>query len=536
MEALISKLANNLNEIPDYNKKYDRVSRIHKYWARKPWHIVEKHIKEYSNDGDTVFDPFTGSGSTGLEALLNGRKFIGSDINPMSLLISYGTLNNDINKELLVSDFNKVMEKSEPLIQDLYKTDKQCEKCENSLIIKEVAIGPKFTNEYPSKLYCPTCSDHRNIKTNITSKYYNLQYPEIKTLNKMKKWTPNKDFPEDFYKDRFSYKGVKKVDDLYTTRNLAALSFLLDSIYSVSSQYEHLLLLAFTNTVLHSSKLKGINVRPLGVNNYWIPDDYIEENVWFRYKDRFKNVLTAKDTIKERMNTQDISSSEINFQLFQQSATEFKLEEKVDYIFTDPPYGEAIQYSELSYVWNAWIDKSFEIDDEVIINPMQDKGEDEFYDLLKDSLKNIYDNLKNDKYFTLCFQNKSSDIWKNVIDSCKEIGFTLHDINIYDNFGNTFNNGWAKYSPKADIYVTFKKSEVNKELFFSESFTLEYMIEKIINYSNENNLSLNYTKLYDLIISLLIWNLYYNESFENIDNFTIKDIQKVMDKLLDIAE
>ena len=62
---------------------------------------------------------------------------------------------------------------------------------------------------------------------------------------------------------------------------------LLDCIKSLNSEYEDLLMLAFTNTVLHISKLKGENVRPLGVNNYWVPDDFIEENVWFRFMDRF---------------------------------------------------------------------------------------------------------------------------------------------------------------------------------------------------------------------------------------------------------
>ena len=61
-----------------------------------------------------------------------------------------------------------------------------------------------------------------------------------------------------------------------------------------------LLLLAFTNTVLHVSKLKGENVRPLGVNNYWIPDDHIEENVWFRYVERVKLVCDAKEIQQQR--------------------------------------------------------------------------------------------------------------------------------------------------------------------------------------------------------------------------------------------
>ena len=45
-----------------------------------PEKIAEDHILSWSNEGDTVFDPFTGSGTTGKMALLNNRHFIGCEI------------------------------------------------------------------------------------------------------------------------------------------------------------------------------------------------------------------------------------------------------------------------------------------------------------------------------------------------------------------------------------------------------------------------------------------------------------------------
>jgi len=39
--------------------------------------LAEDHILSWSNEGDTVLDPFMGSGTTGKMALLNNRKFIG---------------------------------------------------------------------------------------------------------------------------------------------------------------------------------------------------------------------------------------------------------------------------------------------------------------------------------------------------------------------------------------------------------------------------------------------------------------------------
>jgi len=42
-----------------------------------PEQLANDHIISWSNEGDTVLDPFMGSGTTGKMALLNGRDFIG---------------------------------------------------------------------------------------------------------------------------------------------------------------------------------------------------------------------------------------------------------------------------------------------------------------------------------------------------------------------------------------------------------------------------------------------------------------------------
>lgn len=44
-----------------------------------PEQLAHDHIQSWSNPGDLVFDPFTGSGTTGKMALLNGREFIGCE-------------------------------------------------------------------------------------------------------------------------------------------------------------------------------------------------------------------------------------------------------------------------------------------------------------------------------------------------------------------------------------------------------------------------------------------------------------------------
>lgn len=55
---------------------------VHKHPAIYPEKLAQDHIHSWSRPGDTVLDPFCGSGTTAKMALKMGRKFIGIEISP----------------------------------------------------------------------------------------------------------------------------------------------------------------------------------------------------------------------------------------------------------------------------------------------------------------------------------------------------------------------------------------------------------------------------------------------------------------------
>lgn len=61
-----------------YNSTSDKIAFKHP--AVFPEQLALDHILSWSNKGDTVLDPFVGSGTTGKMAVMSGRNFIGIDM------------------------------------------------------------------------------------------------------------------------------------------------------------------------------------------------------------------------------------------------------------------------------------------------------------------------------------------------------------------------------------------------------------------------------------------------------------------------
>ena len=61
-----------------------------------PEQLANDHIITWSNEGDTVFDPFMGSGTTGKMAVLNNRKFIGIELDDTYFEIAKERINKAV--------------------------------------------------------------------------------------------------------------------------------------------------------------------------------------------------------------------------------------------------------------------------------------------------------------------------------------------------------------------------------------------------------------------------------------------------------
>ncbi len=66
----------------------ESLHRFHPYCARFPSEVVEAALQEYTKPGDSVFDPFCGSGTTLVASLAYKRRAIGTDIDTLAGMLS----------------------------------------------------------------------------------------------------------------------------------------------------------------------------------------------------------------------------------------------------------------------------------------------------------------------------------------------------------------------------------------------------------------------------------------------------------------
>ena len=102
---------------------------IYSYPAKFLSHLPRELIKIFTQEGNKICDPFVGGGTTGLEAMLLNRQFIGYDINPFAILVSK-VKTTYISEEVLHIGLNTIQRNieslKEPSIDYLDSTDKEC--------------------------------------------------------------------------------------------------------------------------------------------------------------------------------------------------------------------------------------------------------------------------------------------------------------------------------------------------------------------------------------------------------------------------
>lgn len=358
-----------LEEIVVKKQQAKRHFGVHGYFTKQTWNVVAEYIKNYSKPGDLILDPFGGSGITVVEALMNDRKGIHIDLNPMSVFMVQALV-APVNQSEFIDAFNKV--------KSAYAA---------KVPTTEAEIKAALTKyPHPKGIPLPTGSDVKVVEDLFTDK----QLAQLGFLKFLIKKEPNKNIQQS-------------------------------------------LLLAFSSTITkinrtyHNSEQRNENAGDSAAFRYYryrIAIDEVDLNVWNSYETKFKKVLNAKQEIQFKINETTVKEAKI----IKGTATSLKgiPKESVDYIYTDPPYGKKIPYLDLSVMWNAWLDLKVTEEDfeqEAIEGGEHKKSKDDYNNLMADSIKEMYRVLKFDRWMSFVFAHKDPEFWHLIIETAEACGF-----------------------------------------------------------------------------------------------------------------
>ena len=468
-------------------KAHTSMYLMHKYWARKPHNVVSEYIEHYSKEGDIVLDPFVGSGVTAIEAIKLDRKAIAIDLDPIATFITRMTA-IPIDVEKMKSPFEEIKNNCKKEIDNLYKTI--CPKCKKeALIVYTIKKDEKIIE---IGYECKKC-----IASNNTAKRFLVKKPDsfdFELLEKIEKmeipyWYPTRRLAYDGneFKEGTHDPNVDSVDKLFDKRALISLSIIYNEIEKIKDEkIKDVFKIIFTSNVHNVSKLnpvhqprwkKGMHPSTSWIlHRFWLPTLRVECPVWFYFEERFNHVIKAKqdsnNQIKYYREAKEFQDLKDGANIFIKDHNALELSEiippnSVDYIFTDPPYGGAIQYFELSTLWASWLKIDLKYNDEITINRQQNKDFEYYHKMLRAAFKEMYKILKPGKYMTVTFHSTDIKVWNSIIKAVAMVGFELEKI-IYQPPARPSAKGLLQPygSAVGDYYIRFRKPE--REVLLTE--------------------------------------------------------------------
>jgi DNA modification methylase/DNA-directed RNA polymerase subunit RPC12/RpoP len=429
-----------------------------KFWARKSPQLIAKEI---DNKTSLIADPFCGSGSTGFAAVLQNASAYLFDLNPVAIFVSYNLLNQSkLMPETLeyISEVCKTIEDktytlgdSQTILYAVWKTTYYCPHCKKQ-------IDPIKENK---GMLCLSCKKRIHIRQSVrasedviliklvsgqTIKSRKVIHDYMKQENEfeVKKWYPE---------GNFYYPNIKiefrdgphipiNIKELFTKRNLYAVSEIystIEKIWKINRTEGDLLKLAFIASLASATKMipfADSSGPSWKVPRYWIPHLREERNFCRSFLRRLILLSSFKDSWIPLVSKYDIADrpNGINKGKFLQILRADALEAssslpKLDLVVLDPPHYDEINYFELTYLWQKWLegrykDKRFSDylfwKKEINVNERIGKDIEWYHSRLYEAISSYTKLLKRHGKLMLMIHNKDRKLLNETVNNLKK--------------------------------------------------------------------------------------------------------------------
>lgn len=132
-------------------------------------------------------------------------------------------------------------------------------------------------------------------------------------------------------------------------------------------------------------------------------------------------------------------------------------DKSVDYVFTDPPFGDFIPYAEVNQVNELWLGEPTNRTDEIIISLSQKKDVSRYQQMMTDVFSEMKRVLKDNAYATVVFHASKAAIWKALCTSYSDAGFFVTATTSLDKCQASFKQVVSSSSVQGDPLILLSK-------------------------------------------------------------------------------
>lgn len=266
----------------------------------------------------------------------------------------------------------------------------------------------------------------------------------------------------DLYRGGY-HTGIEKISDLYTSRNFRVLSDLWTRIEKFDSSLRPALkLLILSYNASHSTILSRVVVKK-GLQDFvttgaqsgvlYVSGLPLEKNI---YKGLMRKITTLTEAFSMVVNCAGKVS------ILNTSSTSIDLEDRtIDYVFTDPPFGDFIPYSEVNQINEIWLGNLTNQKDEAIVSVAQGKGAEEYAELMFRIFAEVQRVMKPNAKATVVFHSSKVSVWSALSDALEKNNFQIEATSILDKTQVSFKQVVHNGGTRGDAMFLLQKKTKN---------------------------------------------------------------------------
>jgi DNA modification methylase/DNA-directed RNA polymerase subunit RPC12/RpoP len=278
-------------------------------------------------------------------------------------------------------------------------------------------------------------------------------------------WYPTAELPDGDKTSDPKRLGISHVHQFYTKRNLTVLAFLRDCLHTPRLAMEYTALLQRSTRqlrVLISYFFNGgggwVGTGLSGT--LYVPSFSVEINP----------IRTFVEKVRKAVHFPHAKNGNVAISCNSASSLKGLPDSSIDYIFTDPPFGGNLNYSELSFIWESWLKVVTNIKTEAIMSRKQNKGLPEYQALMMQCFSEYYRVLKPGRWITVEFHNSKNAVWNAIQEALQRCGFIVADVRTINKQQGSFNQVTTTSAVKQDLVISaYKPKDSFKREFISHA-------------------------------------------------------------------